>query len=615
MATGMIWASKRDRTTTAGEFRQWAQKALVMGMPTVVEAQARSVLAGYSPARRADDLYLIAWQFLATALGQLGRPAEAVEELTGLIEMIASFRGSRYKTVLALRISRAAHFISLNRYDQAEADCQAVIESTRQLLPRADADFLRFSAIGQRINMLSKRRLLAEAESLARQAIREAESSAVPVHVLVRMRCALALILLAQGQHEEVERMLHGLRPEDPQQMVEVRARLVIAQRGLGKLAEAETTARETVTEGTPAQSQAALVTLTAGTMLGTILSWQGKFDEAAHQLHANAAAWAEHFGDGHPRTVTARAALAGVNRAVCQVATRELTGRTKSALAMGTPAAVEADARSVMAAHADAGQASEPYVSAWLFLTSALGHLGRHAEAAEEATRLIDAVLPLRGNKHAIVIAARIGRAIQFTCLARYDEAEADARVAIQDAHAATDTLWFGAVGAHATVLNGRGLHAQAEALARQAIAEAGSSTTAAGVPLALGCTLAVSLNAQQRHAEAERILRDLRPERPSSVVAVRTTLASAQLGLGKLTDAAAGAGAAIAEGTRVLSPVHYMTLIAGTLLGRILARQGMLDAAERQLRENAAAWAEHFGDGHPRTITARAELAQIGR
>ena len=129
----------------------------------------------------------------------------------------------------------------------------------------------------------------------------------------------------------------------------------------------------------------------------------------------------------------------------------------------------------------------------------------------------------------------------------------------------------------------------------------------------LSLRRCLAVSLNGLGRYTEAAALLRDLQPEGPLGVVSVRTYLAAAQLGLGDLGEAETGAREAVEEGGRLLGPAHNLTLTAGTLLGTALARQGKLDEARRQLRENAAAWAEHFGDAHPKTTAARTELALL--
>jgi ATP/maltotriose-dependent transcriptional regulator MalT len=121
------------------------------------------------------------------------------------------------------------------------------------------------------------------------------------------------------------------------------------------------------------------------------------------------------------------------------------------------------------------------------------------------------------------------------------------------------------------------------------------------------------VSLNGQAQYAEAELQLRDLQPKGAVDIVSVRMCLAVAQLGLGDLSEAEAGAREAKETGMHQLSPRHHLTLTAGTLLGTVLARQGRPDEARRQLQDNAAVWAEYFGDAHPKTIAARTELARL--
>jgi tetratricopeptide (TPR) repeat protein len=298
--------------------------------------------------------------------------------------------------------------------------------------------------------------------------------------------------------------------------------------------------------------------------------------------------------------------------------ATRKLRQRAASDLALGRAAEVEADARLVMAAYTRVGPAGEPYLSAWQYLAVALANLGRHTEAAEELTECFDAVLAKLGNRNAVVVGLRISRAGQLAYLARYGQAEADYRAALDDSRhvrpdAMGDRLRFAAVNCQVIVLNLRGLPAEAEALALPAIREAESSAMQSDISVSLRCGLAQSLNAQERYAEAERILAGLRPQDPDRMVSVRLRLATAQLGLGKLAEAEATAQEAVSEGTWAMSPAHYLTLSAGTVLGSALARQGRLDEAQRQLHTNAAAWAEHFGDEHPRTVAARAELAQV--
>lgn len=293
---------------------------------------------------------------------------------------------------------------------------------------------------------------------------------------------------------------------------------------------------------------------------------------------------------------------------------------RAETTLVGGRPANVEADARSIMAAYADAAPAGEPYATARQYLTFAIGHLGRHSEAVREATELLDAIIPSRGDRNQKVISLRINRAGNLCYLAEYDRAEADSQAAIEDSrhlwpHSAEARFSVMAAGCQVSVLNGRGLHAKAEALARETLRYADSTDVHAGILVQQRAKLADSLNGQQRYAEVEQLLQNLRPGQPLRTVAVQRCLAAAQLGLGKLTEAETTARAAVSGGSQFMSPVHFETLAAGMLLGSALARQGKLAEAECQLRQNAADWAEHFGDEHPHTIAAQAELAKINR
>jgi tetratricopeptide (TPR) repeat protein len=289
------------------------------------------------------------------------------------------------------------------------------------------------------------------------------------------------------------------------------------------------------------------------------------------------------------------------------------------AALAEGRTGEAEADARTLMVSYAGAGPLGEPYLTAWRMLAAALALSGQHGEAVEELTRLTDALSSAPGVGAAVATAtSRLRRAGQLAFLGRFDEAEEECR-AVADLCGelppgrSADHCRFAAVSTRLVVLNGRGLYAEAEAEARQAIE--GSEP----VPLCehalpwLRRALAVSLSGQGRYAEADVLLRGLRPEGAIDVVSVGVYRAAAQLGLGDLSAAEAGARDAAGTGMRLLSPVHNLTLTAGTLLGVVLARHGRLDEARTQLQDNAAVWAERFGDAHPKTVAARAELARL--
>jgi len=290
------------------------------------------------------------------------------------------------------------------------------------------------------------------------------------------------------------------------------------------------------------------------------------------------------------------------------------------TALAEGRTGEAEADARTLMTSYAGAAPVGEPYLTAWKMLAGTLAQSGQHGEAAQELARLTDALSSAPGIRAAVeAVSSRAARAGQLAFLGRFDEAEEECRAAIERCGElppgkSANHCRFLAINNLLVTQNGRGLYVEAESAARQAIAENEPPPLCEhGLPWLRRC-LAVSLNGQGRYAEAEVLLRDLQPEGAIAVVSVPVYLASAQLGLGDLSEAEDGAREAEAIGKRLLSPVHNLTLTAGTLLGTVLAQQGRLDEARRQLQDNAVAWAEHFGDAHPKTIAARAELARLG-
>jgi tetratricopeptide (TPR) repeat protein len=310
-------------------------------------------------------------------------------------------------------------------------------------------------------------------------------------------------------------------------------------------------------------------------------------------------------------RTAPARAATATAE-------VRELAGWVTQALSRGFAGDVVVRTREVMAAHQDAGPASDLYMAAWLHLATALAQLGQHAEAVREYGGFIEAAGSAPGGE-VMSLRARLRRAGQLALLGRFDEAEAECQLITEQcaqlpsAPAAT-AMRLIADNTRTIVLSGRGQHAEAESLARSALREASSADLPPHGVTAFTVSLARTLTAQQRYGEAELALRDLRPDGPAEIVTVACGRAAARLGQGRLREAEAGARDALAAGERVLGPLHYTTLHAGTILGAALARQGRHDEAERVLRANLTAWTAHFGPGHPRTTAAQEELARTG-
>jgi tetratricopeptide (TPR) repeat protein len=310
-------------------------------------------------------------------------------------------------------------------------------------------------------------------------------------------------------------------------------------------------------------------------------------------------------------RTAPARAAAAAAEA-------RELADWAAQALRRGFAADVAGRTRAVMAAHADAGHASNLYLTAWLYLAMALAQPGQHAAAVREYGGFTEAAGAVPGGE-VTALHARLGRAGQLALLGRFDEAEAEYHLAtgrcaqLLPAPAAA-AMRLSASTIRTIVLSGRGQDAEAESVARSALREAPSADLQPQVVTALTVSLARTLTAQQRYEEAEMTLRDLRPDAATEIVTVTCGRAAARLGLGRLREAEAGARDAVAAGERVLGSVHYTTLHAGTVLGAALARQGMHEEAGRVLRANVGAWTAHFGADHPRTIAAQDELARVG-
>jgi hypothetical protein len=294
------------------------------------------------------------------------------------------------------------------------------------------------------------------------------------------------------------------------------------------------------------------------------------------------------------------------------------LNRQVAEAVSQGNFAEAEAVARAVMDAHADAGLADEVYLTAWTSWANAMQRRGQHAGAAREYTAMIDTVGPMIGHDHARVMIWRFSRGSQFGVLGRYVEAESDCRLAMEMS-ARVQAAGYGThfrllvVYTLVSALIGRGAAAEAESVARMSIAEAASITDLPSpVVIRLRWALASSLNAQERYAEAEEVMRNLGPVRAVDIASYRLILGTAQLGLGRAAEAEVSARESVTSAEEFYGPLHYTTLRAGTLLGAAFARQSNCDEARRQLRANAAAWTEHFGDAHPRTVEARRELAK---
>ncbi|MFE3878736.1 tetratricopeptide repeat protein [Kitasatospora sp. NPDC059146] len=269
-------------------------------------------------------------------------------------------------------------------------------------------------------------------------------------------------------------------------------------------------------------------------------------------------------------------------------------------------------------------GRADVEYTRAALAIeAAALSTLGRHAEAVARWTELEAAATATAGGGSPQALKARSDRTQALVYLGRFQEAEAQAR-ALMDVAASGGPggVLLGMAARNALVLSltARGRAVEAEAEARTAVERAaGIAGLDARFLLTARLGLARALNAQGRHDEA---LSALRPalERPTPdpvgeeelEAALHLVAAVTLLGLGK--DAAPSLEKSSELCRRTLGPNHHRALEVGTLRGRVLAAQGRLPEAREALRTNAAAWQEHFGEGHPKTRAAQQALAELG-
>jgi tetratricopeptide (TPR) repeat protein len=198
----------------------------------------------------------------------------------------------------------------LGRYDQAESGCRYVLALAAKAQPRHHRIQLRLSALDGLAFVHNMRGQYAEAESIARTAIRKMEKSAgIPRGIFNGLYCTLGKSLNGQGWHAEAERKLQYFP-----RVTGVLLTLTVARLGLNRLEEAEADAREAVrlTEGN--LGAAHHVRLDAAMQLGIVLARQGRADEARALLQANAHSWTEHFGNQHPKTIAAVSALAQIS-------------------------------------------------------------------------------------------------------------------------------------------------------------------------------------------------------------------------------------------------------------------------------------------------------------
>lgn len=236
--------------------------------------------------------------------------------------------------------------------------------------------------------------------------------------------------------------------------------------------------------------------------------------------------------------------------------------------------------------AEAEAGAAarSRPHDDADLTLALniaalSIGAQGRHAEALAA----YDAALPVFGRTfgadHWPTLKLRSDRAQQLAALGRHAECEAECEAVVRAAACGTgpEMRLVAAAASNGLVfaLNAQGRHAEAEALAREALAPLGEPDR---LCLVLRLGLARSLNGQARYEEAlaeaagaDALQHGLPPEqRGQEAGAVELVAATALLGLGRDAEARDRAVSAHDACLASFGPTHRRTTEARALLNR---------------------------------------------
>lgn len=264
--------------------------------------------------------------------------------------------------------------------------------------------------------------------------------------------------------------------------------------------------------------------------------------------------------------------------------------GRSDAERMVGTPVG-EAQALYEAGRYAEAEAASlavarsrprdDEYAAVALnFAALAAGAQGRHAESLATYDEALAAFSRAFGADHWLTLKLRSDRAQQRISLGQHAECEAECRAIVEAASRGTGPEWsvLAAAARNGLIfaLNAQGRHQEAEALARESLADYPERNRAA---LVLRLGLARSLNGQARHEEAltearrsGKLYRSL-PEhqRAPDVGAVELVSATALLGLLRTPDARRQATAAHDACLASFGPDHRRTVEARTLLERI--------------------------------------------
>ncbi|MEU8530268.1 tetratricopeptide repeat protein [Streptomyces sp. NPDC048629] len=289
-------------------------------------------------------------------------------------------------------------------------------------------------------------------------------------------------------------------------------------------------------------------------------LTGQGRHAEAEEGLRAVIRDARHLLGATHPVMVSARLAL---------VATLHAAGRFTEA---------EDEARAVAATRTHLpDDALRVHVLGLAEMVRSLR--GGHEEAVTVYAGLLPEMTRINGPEHLWTLQLRTNRASALAQLGRYEEAEAEALAvaACADRLRAPEATmpWLAASTVLVYALNGSGRHADAESVARGALAQAVRAASAPGVTRTLpvlGAALARALSGQGRHEEALAEVATARLYDTGAHAAdtglTGVAAARALHGLGREPEARAEAEQALESCTALFGPDHPRTVEARELL-----------------------------------------------
>jgi eukaryotic-like serine/threonine-protein kinase len=247
---------------------------------------------------------------------------------------------------------------------------------------------------------------------------------------------------------------------------------------------------------------------------------------------------------------------------------------------------------------------------------------LGRHADALARADALVrdaDAAGDpgLRARAHH-------DRAITRANTARFTEAAAELRAAVQDAATARDhylvaAIWIRLISIEALNLGHASAAAELEQVARAAVAQAGDDPRQLGdleFDLGLAAFARGDLAAARAHLETSRARRVafFGTEHPV-VASTESNLGAMQMHLGQLDDAQRTLDHALAVTTAKLGPDHPLAAQIALNLAAVATRRLDWPTAERELRTVIRVDTAVFPNGHPELVRAQVLLARALR